>query len=90
MHTKELIRVLQDQSVCLYIYGRGRNFYPIVTKFGMGLIKSKVMFEDGLCGSHSGEMTFLQSFMNLKMHIQYKLELYGSHRSGKTFLPNFV
>ena len=41
--------------VCVYVcyHSTGRNFYPIYTKFGaqVGLIKSKVKFEDGLCRS---------------------------------------
>ena len=39
-------------SVC--IHARGRNFYSIDTKFGtqVGWVKSKIEFEDGLCGSH--------------------------------------
>ena len=40
--------VLKDTTGC--------NFYPIDSKFGtqVGLVKIKVKFEDGLCGSHKG------------------------------------
>ena len=38
--------------VCVYVcyHSTGHNFYPIYTKFGaqVGLLKSKVKFEDGL------------------------------------------
>ena len=40
--------------MCVCLRYRGRNFYPIATKFviQVGLVKSKVQFEDGLCRSH--------------------------------------
>ena len=39
----------------LAIYIRERNFYPIDTKFGkqVGIVNSKVQFEDGLCGPYA-------------------------------------
>ena len=39
--------------VCECIYARGRNFFPIYTKFGtqVGILNSKVQFENGVCGS---------------------------------------
>ena len=43
-------------GVCFCVSGCmcGRNFCPIVTKFGtqVGLLKIKVEFEGGLCRSH--------------------------------------
>ena len=41
-------------GMCVCLRSRDRNFCPIVTKFGtqVGLVKSKVEFEDGLCRSH--------------------------------------
>ena len=40
--------------VCVCLRARGRNFYPIATKFDtqVGLVKSEAEFEDGLCKSH--------------------------------------
>ena len=42
-------------SVCVCYHSTGRNFYLIANKFGtqVGLVKSKVKFEDELCGSHT-------------------------------------
>ena len=36
---------------CLYIHDRSKNFYPINIKFGIqvGLVESRVEFEDELC-----------------------------------------
>ena len=38
---------------CVCIHARGRNFYPIETKFDtqVGILNSKVQFVDGLRGS---------------------------------------
>ena len=40
--------------MCVCLRSRGHNFYLIVTKFDIlvGLVKSEIMFEDGLCRSH--------------------------------------
>ena len=40
--------------VCVCNHSTSRNFYPISTKIGtqVGLLESKVKFEDGICGSH--------------------------------------
>ena len=52
--------------VCVYlcIHARGRNFYPIDTKFGkqVGSVKSKVEFEDGLYGFPSGHHKKIGNF----------------------------
>ena len=58
----DLIAVLY---VCICLKARDRNFN--FTKFGtqVGLVKSKVQLEDGLCGSHRSANTFLQNLENL-------------------------
>ena len=40
--------------MCVCLRSGGRNLYPIATKFGtrVGLVKSKVEYEEGLCRSH--------------------------------------
>ena len=51
----------------MQLHARGRNFYLIKTKFDTqeGSVKSKVKFEEALCGSHRSRNTFLQIFKNL-------------------------
>ena len=46
--------VYMYMSMYVCIHARGHNFYPIDTKFGtqIGLVKSRVHFEDELCRSH--------------------------------------
>ena len=42
--------------MCVFNHSIDRNFYPINTKFGTQVkknyVKSKIEFEDGLCGFH--------------------------------------
>ena len=65
-------------SVVVYLYIPGRNSYTIANKRGthVGLVKSSVKFEDELCGSNRGGMTFLQNFIdltNIKISIKFSL-----------------
>ena len=55
--------------VCMYVceHPLGWNFYPIATLFGtqIGLLKSEIKFEDELCNSYRGRITFPQGFIDL-------------------------
>ena len=46
---------------------RSRNFYPIATKLDtkVSLVKIRDKFQDRLCGSHEGRMTFNKILINL-------------------------